>query len=100
MQRTRVLKVDVCRLVSGNGERTRGCRLSLADQLEKVHNTGGVANDLGCSSVEDRRCASYYRFSVHRNAIERCLPVTLSTNGVSALATNQCFRATADIVGQ
>ena len=68
------------------GERTSvdaisklGCRLSTTNRVEKRRNAGSVADNRGCSSVEDRCCTSHCRFSVHRNAIERRLPVSLST---------------------
>src|ERR1700760_4153066 len=84
----------MCRPIGNTRERTGvdalsklGCRLSTVDRLEKFHNASRVAENLGRSSVEDCRCASHYKFSVHRNAIERRLPVTLFTKGISALAT-------------
>ena len=91
----------------GTGERTSvdaisklGCRLSTTDLLEKSLYAGRVADNQRCSRIEDRCCASHYRIPVHGNAIERCLPMTLLTKGVSALAENQCVRATTDLNGQ
>ena len=45
---------------------------------------------IGCI-VEDCCSAPCCRLSVHRNAIERRLPVTLLTEGVLALATIDAF---------
>ena len=96
----------MCWLISGTGERTSvaafsillRCRLSSFNRLEKFLNAFWIANNLGCSTVEDRCCPPNYRLSVHRNVIKRCLPVALLTKSVSAL-NEQCFGATADLNG-
>jgi hypothetical protein len=66
--------MNACRLISGTGERTSvgalSCRLSTIDRPEYFRNAGGVADDLGRSTVEDRCCAVYNRCPVHRDAIE------------------------------
>ena len=96
----------MCRLISGTGRTSvdavsiLGCRLSTTDRVEKFRNAGDIANNLGCSTIENRCCASHYRLSVNGNAIERRLPITLLTKGVSALAKKQCVRATTDLNGQ
>jgi hypothetical protein len=98
VQGTRVLKISKCRVISGTGEHTSvdalsnlGRRLGTTDLFEKVRNASWIAKNLGCSSVEDCCCAPYCRLSVHRNAIERRLPVALLTKSVSALATINAF---------
>ena len=96
----------MCRLISGTGRTSvdavsiLGCRLSTTDRVEKFRNAGDIANNLGCSSIENRCCASHDRLSVNGNAIERRLPITLLTKSVSALAKKQCVRATTDLNGQ
>lgn len=86
----------MCRLVDDTRERTSidafsilRCRLSTIDPLEKFRNAGWITNNLGCPTIEDRCRASYYSLSLHRNAIERRLPVALLIKSVSALATEQ-----------
>ena len=87
VQGTRIFKIHKkVSTDSGTGERTSvdaisnlGCQLSTTNRVEKFRNAGGVTDNLRCSSVEDCCCTSYYRFSVHRNAIKRGLPVSLST---------------------
>ena len=88
----------MCRLNSGIKGRTSvdaisilGCRLSTTDLLEKVLNAGKVADNLRCSSIKDRCCASHYRVPIHGNAIERCLPITLSTKGYQHLQKINAF---------
>ena len=61
-----------------------GCRLGTADRLKKIRNAVGTTKNLGSSRIEDRRGVSHYNAPVHRDAIERCLPVTLADNvGIS-----------------
>lgn len=86
----------MCRLVDDTGERTSidaisilRCRLSTFNPLEKSRNAGWITNNLVCSTIEDRCCASYYSRSLHRNAVERRLPVALLIKSVSVLATEQ-----------
>jgi hypothetical protein len=73
-----------CRLISGTRERTSvdalpnlGCRPSTIDRPEQCCNAGGIAENLFRPCVKDRCFVSYNRISVHRNATERCQPVTL-----------------------
>jgi hypothetical protein len=78
----------MCRLIGGTEGRTGVAaishRLSTTNRVENRRNAGGVADNQGCSSVEDRCCASYYRFSVHRNASESRLPCSLMKGRISS----------------
>ena len=82
----------MCRLISGTEERTcvyaisqLRCSLSTSNRVENRRDASGVADNLGCSSVEDRCRVSYYGFSVHRNASERRLPLSLTKKAYQQL---------------
>jgi hypothetical protein len=72
---TKILKVYEYVLTDGTGERTSvgaqsqlGCRLNTIDPLDYMMVKSPTIWVVPV--VEDRCCASYYGFSVHRNVIE------------------------------
>lgn len=82
---TKILRINMCpRPTGGAGQRTRvnargknWCQLGTTDWREKVRDADRITDNLDSSRVKDSHCASYYGLSVHRDAIERCLPVAL-----------------------
>jgi len=53
------------------------CQFGTTDLLEKFRDAVRVTDNLCGSSVEDSCCSSKYGLSVHRDTIERRLPITL-----------------------